>query len=146
MNKQEYIDRYGEEAYEEFKEQCRKWKKEKYHNRSKTKKQRERERVDSIEIKVDYVVDYSKEIARRNEDEYRMAAEIQKRLKNWWRKQVGESKMFILVVDAGSVVNRATTFPFKISLTQLNLQDDEIEAFKVGAAEITKEILENLQI
>lgn len=101
-------------------------------------KKRDRDRVI---LKVEYGVDYSKYYYDRVNDENKMAAYIQKELRNWWKKQNGE-RPFILIVEAGNVVNRAAFFPFRIELTQLNQTEEEQENFKTLCAEKTREIIE----
>lgn len=96
---------------------------------------------DRVILKVDYGVDYSKNYYDRVDSENKMAAYIQKELRNWWKKQNGE-RPFILIVEAGNVVDRAPYFPFKIELTQLSMTEEEQENFKTLCAEKTREIIE----
>lgn len=101
------------------------------------------ERIDrnSVLLKVNYYADYTKDNTDRNEYENRMAAYLQKKLRNWWKKQNGE-RPFILIVEAGNVVDRAPFFPFKIELTQLSMTEEQQENFKTLCAEKTREIIE----
>lgn len=101
-------------------------------------KKRDRDRV---VLKVDYYVDYTKTYYERNEDENKMAAYIQKELRNWWKKQNGE-RPFILICEAGNVVNRASFFPFRLELTQLSMTEEEQEEFKTLCSAKTREIIE----
>lgn len=96
---------------------------------------------DRVVLKVDYSVDYTKYYYDRVNDENKMAAYIQKELRNWWKKQNGE-RPFILIVEAGNVVNRASYFPFIIEKTELNQTEEEQENFKTLCAEKTREIIE----
>ncbi len=96
---------------------------------------------DRVVLKVDYCVDYSKNYYDRVDSENKMAAYIQKELRNWWKKQNGE-RPFILIVEAGNVVNRAAFFPFRIELTQLNMTEEKQEEFKTLCTEKTREIIE----
>ncbi|MBQ2176189.1 MAG: hypothetical protein II453_14380 [Alphaproteobacteria bacterium] len=96
---------------------------------------------DRVILKVDYGVDYSKNYYDRVDSENKMAAYIQKELRNWWKKHNNE-RPFILIVEAGNVVDRAPFFPFKIELTQLNQTEEEQENFKTLCAEKTREIIE----
>lgn len=95
---------------------------------------------DRVILKVDYGVDYTQYYYDRVDSENKMAAYIQKELRKWWRKQNGE-RPFILIVEAGNVVNRAAFFPFKIELTQLSMTEEEQENFKTLCAEKTREII-----
>lgn len=98
---------------------------------------------DRVILKVECSVDYSKYYYDRVNDENKMAAYIQKELRNWWRKYTNRDKSsFILIVEAGNVVNKASFFPFRIELTQLSMTEEEQENFKTLCAEKTREIIE----
>lgn len=97
---------------------------------------------DRVVLKVDYCVDYTKYYYDRVNDENKMAAYIQKELRNWWKKHTKEKSPFILIVEAGNVVNRASYFPFIIEKTELNQTEEEQENFKTLCAEKTREIIE----
>lgn len=97
---------------------------------------------DRVVLKVDYCVDYSKNYYDRVDSENKMAAYIQKELRNWWKKQTKENSPFILIVEAGNVVNRASYFPFIIEKTELNQTEEEQENFKTLCTEKTREIIE----
>ena len=97
---------------------------------------------DRVILKVEYSVDYSKYYYDRVNDENKMAAYIQKELRNWWKKQTKENSPFILIVEAGNVVNRAAFFPFIIEKTELNQTEEQQEEFKTLCAEKTREIIE----
>lgn len=101
------------------------------------------ERIDRnrVLLKVNYYADYTKDKYDRNEYENRMAAYIQKELRNWWKKHNNE-RPFILIVEAGNVVDRAPYFPFKIELTQLSMTGEQQEEFKTLCTEKTREIIE----
>lgn len=102
---------------------------------------RKRDR-DRVLLDVNYYADYTKNYYDRNEDENKMAAYIQKELRNWWKKHTKEKSLFILIVEAGNVVNRAAFFPFHIELTQLNMTEEEQEEFKTLCSAKTREIIE----
>lgn len=101
------------------------------------------ERIDRnrVLLKVNYYADYTKGKCERNEYENKMAAYLQKELRNWWKKHNNE-RPFILIVEAGNVVDRAPFFPFKIELTQLNMTGEQQEEFKTLCTEKTREIIE----
>lgn len=96
---------------------------------------------DRVLLDVNYYVDTTKYYYDRVNDENKMAAYIQKELRNWWKKNNG-GKPFILIVEAGNVVNRNPFFPFHIELTQLSMTEEEQENFKTLCAAKTKEIIE----
>ena len=102
-------------------------------------KQRDKDRV---LLKVNYCVDYSKYYYDRVNDENKMAAHIQKELRNWWKKNNG-GKPFILIVEAGNVVNHNAFFPFHIELTQLSMTEEEQEEFKTLCSAKTMEIIQD---
>lgn len=104
---------------------------------------KDRRDKDRVVLKVNYYADYTKDKYERNADENRMAAYLQKELRNWWNKYTNRDKSsFILIVEAGNVVDRAPFFPFKIELTQLNMTGEQQEEFKTLCAEKTREIIE----
>lgn len=140
MTKSEYIARYGEEKYREYLRYCSVKRREAYIPKT-AKRKSKYERVDNIQVKVYAVVDTEKGIIERNKDEVKLASLIQKRLRSWWHKQT--DKQFILIVEAGSVVNHSAEYPFRVELTQLNLHEEEIKQFKLGAVEVVKDILRN---
>ena len=103
---------------------------------------KDRRDKDRVVLKVNYYADYTKDKYERNADENRMAAYLQKELRNWWNKYTNRDKSsFILIVEAGNVVVRPY-FPFHIELTQLSMTEEEQENFKTLCAEKTREILE----
>lgn len=104
-------------------------------------KKRRRDK-DRVVLKVNYYADYTKDKYERNADENKMAAYLQKELRNWWKKHNGEKSPFILIVEAGNVVNRASFFPFHIELTQLNQTEEEQEEFKTLCSAKTREIMD----
>lgn len=102
------------------------------------KKRRDKDRV---LLDVNYYADYSMDKVERNAYENKMAAYIQKELRNWWKKNNG-GKPFILIVEAGNVVNRASFFPFHLELTQLSMTEEEQENFKTAVVEKVNKIME----
>lgn len=138
MKKDEYIARYGIKKYEEYLEYCRNRMRRSYQHAVRKGKP-----VDNIEISVTYCADYNLEIAERNEEERMIASKIQKAIRSWWSKQT--DKKHIIVVTAGNVVDGTGEFPFRVELTQLGLQEDEISLFKVGAADIVRQVLEEIE-
>ena len=140
MDKAHYITRYGEVAYEEHRRKMRVNKQRKKLGLPSLKKA---EPVNDITIKVSVYANLEEALADRLEEQDNIAAKLQKRLKDWWKQQT--TKSFILVVDYGNLDKLKNTLSYKIELTQLNLQEDEISQFKVGAATITREILDTLK-
>lgn len=138
MRKDEFIARYGLEAYKEYLRKCRDRKR-----RAKRGLLPIVEPTNNVTVKVSVYANLEASLADRLEEQDNIAAKLQKRLKDWWKKQT--TKSFILVVDYGNLDKLKNTYSYKIELTQLNLQENEISQFKVGAATITREILDTLK-
>ena len=93
--------------------------------------------INDITVKVSTNANLDMDLQDRLYLQEKVAAKLQKRLKSWWSKQT--NKRFILVVDYGNLDKGKNTLSYKIQLTQLNLQPEEIEAFKKGAVEVAKD-------
>lgn len=66
-----------------------------------------------------------------------IAAESQKVLRQWWKTQT--NKPFILVVEKGNKKKSTDKYSLIVDLTQLNMDEQTIETFKIGAeAELIK--------
>lgn len=139
MRKEEFIRRYGEEAYKEhlkMKSEDTKRRKLGLPHIKKTKP------INNITVKVTVEADLETNLIDRLEQQEAIASKLQKRLKDWWKKQT--DKKFIIVVEYGNLDKLKSTLSYKIELTQLNLHEEEISMFKVGVGTITREIIDNL--
>ena len=138
MTKSEIIEKYGLQYYKDFRAR------EKENKRQRAlgliKKQKP---INNITVKVSAKA--SDGITRdRLEEEEKIVARLQRRLEGWWSKQ--SSKSFILIVKYGNLNKGTKTLNYKVELNQLNLQPDEIEKFKSGAAEVVRDFLSNCGI
>lgn len=141
MTKSEIIEKYGLQYYKDFRAR------EKENKRKRAlgliKKQKP---INNITVKV--TAKASDGITRdRLEEEEKIVARLQRRLEGWWSKQTSKpSRPFILIVEYGNLNKGTKTLNYKVELNQLNLQPDEIEKFKAGAAEVVRDFLSNYGI
>lgn len=140
MKKEEYISRYGIKKYKAYLEKCRIRSKNNYES---IKEIMERPVVNDIRFEVTKVADPDIEPEERVCEEDRIAARVQHLLRKWWRKEA--SKDFILIVTAGNTNKTKWETAFIVELYQLDLQDDEISRFKIGAAQVVKEVFEEFE-
>ena len=70
----------------------------------------------------------------RLEMQRKIEADLQRKLYIWWIRET--KKKFIIVVEYGSKVKDKISV--KVELTQLNLQEEEIDKFIEGANKIVK--------
>ena len=133
MTKSEIIEKYGLQYYKDFR--AREKEKKRQRALGLIKKQKP---INDITVKV--TAKASDGITRdRLEEEEKIVARLQRRLEGWWAKQT--SKPFILIVEYGNLNKGTKTLNYKVELNQLNLQPDEIEKFKAGAAEVIVDYL-----
>jgi hypothetical protein len=98
--------------------------------------------INDITIKVSTKADLDIDLQERLEEQERITAKLQRRLNGWWSSQT--EKRFILIADYGNLDKGKNTLSYKIELTQLNLYKEEIDKFKEGAEQVTKDFLNNL--
>lgn len=65
---------------------------------------------------------------------HKIMPQLQKDIRLWWKKQT--EKPHIIVVDYGSKTVGKKRWSVKVSLTQLNLDENTMTAFKKGAISI----------
>ena len=108
---------------------------------SKTKK---KQMVNDIQLKLMCSIgkhtNYNELMERLDEAE-KMAGRIQRRLTAWWKTIT--DRRFILVVTAGNKVKYEDMMTFTVDLTMLNMDEQTIHNFKVGAPEIVRRFLNN---
>ena len=134
LTKNEYIAKYGEERY-------RQHLKEVYDHKKRLTGKNHKGPINQIFFDVTYVPDLTKETMDRREDEEKLAYRAQNELKRWWRRD--NSKRNIIIVTAGNVNKTKGESTFTVELYQLNLSEEEISRFKVGAAEIIGKIFKD---
>ena len=139
MDKAHYIARYGEEAYKEHRRKMRVNKRRKKMGLPSLKKS---EPVNNITVKVCSEIDADMNIVDRLEEQERIAAKLQRRLIGWWKSQT--PNRFILVCDYSNANLSKNTICYKVELTQLNLNQEEIDRFTEGVTKEVEEYLKNL--
>ena len=139
MDKAHYIARYGEAAYEEHMRKMRVNKRRKKMGLPSLKKS---EPVNNITVKVCSEIDADMNIVDRLEEQERIAAKLQRRLIGWWKSQT--PNRFILVCDYSNANLSKNTICYKVELTQLNLNQEEIDRFTEGVTKEVEEYLKNL--
>lgn len=140
MKKDEFIQRYGEEAW---KVQLEKQKRSRekmggYTKASGYVPRKMRNLTNDTSFKVYYEMrDEEDRFDKmdRLETAHRVIAQLQKKLRLWWKSKT--DKDFILVVDLGSKVK--DRWAVKVNLTQLNMDKNTVDAFTKGAKEIIKQ-------
>ena len=139
MDKKTYIARYGEVAYNEHRRKMRVNKRRKKMGLPSLKKS---EPVNNITVKVCSEIDADMNIVDRLEEQERIAAKLQRRLIGWWKSQT--PNRFILVCDYSNANLSKNTICYKVELTQLNLNQEEIDRFTEGVTKEVEEYLKNL--
>lgn len=91
--------------------------------------------INDITVKVSVTADTQTDIMDRLEEQEKIVQKMQRHLISWWKSQT--DKRFILVCDYGNLDKYKNTFSYKVDLTQLNLDENTITAFKEG---VSKEI------
>ncbi|MBO7734375.1 MAG: hypothetical protein J6S67_17555 [Methanobrevibacter sp.] len=134
MNKEQYIARYGEEAYKLYL-QNRKRKRDGLPPIKKNKP------VNNITVKVCAEANMDMSLEDRLEEQNKIAAKLQRRLSGWWAHET--DKRFILVTDYSNIKLSTRTICYKIDLTQLNLDEETIAKFTEGVKTKVKEFLDS---
>lgn len=81
------------------------------------------------------------ELVERLDEAEKMAGRIQRRLTAWWKTIT--DRRFILVVTAGNKVKYEDMMTFIVDLTMLNMDEQTVHNFKVGAPEVVRRFLNN---
>lgn len=97
--------------------------------------------INNITVKVSVTADTQTDIMDRLEEQERIVKKMQRHLISWWKSQT--DKRFILVCDYGNLDKYKNTFSYKVDLTQLNLDENTITAFKEG---VTKQVEDFLSV
>ena len=94
-------------------------------------------------MKISVTADMEIDREDRLEEQERIVAKLQRHLISWWKSQT--DKRFILVCDYGNLVKHKNTFSYKINLTQLNLNQEEIDRFTRGVKTKVKVFLDDYE-
>lgn len=145
MRKEEYIRRYGVDAYCEQRERDRINQQRRKLGLPRIRKNKNDAVVNDIDIKMSVVLgDDGNDWRQYQErlDEYdKLSFRLQKALNGWWGRENGGAK-FILVVEAGNKVKGKDLINIKVSLTQLGMDKETQRRFKLGAPEIVRRQME----
>lgn len=97
--------------------------------------------INNITVKVSVTADTETDIMERLEEQERIVGKLQRHLISWWKSQT--DKRFILVCDYGNMNMVTHIISWKIDLSQLNLDENTITAFKEG---VTKQVEDFLSV
>lgn len=145
MRKEEYIRRYGVDAYCEQRERDRINQQRRKLGLPRIRKNKNDAVVNDIDIKMSVVLgddgDNWRQYQERLDEYDKLSFRLQKALNGWWGRENGGAK-FILVVEAGNKVKGKDLINIKVSLTQLGMDKETQRRFKVGAPEMVRRQIE----
>lgn len=145
MRKEEYIRRYGVDAYCEQRERDRINQQRRKLGLPRIRKNKKDAVVNDIDIKMSVVLgddgDNWRQYQERLDEYDKLSFRLQKALNGWWGRENGGAK-FILVVEAGNKVKGKDLINIKVSLTQLGMDKETQRRFKVGAPEMVRRQIE----
>ena len=99
--------------------------------------------INNIMAKVPVSADTKVDIMDRLGEQDKIVGKLQKHLISWWKTQT--DKRFIIVVDYGNLGKYKNIFNYKIELTQLNLNQEEIDRFTQGVKTKVKIFLDDYE-
>lgn len=136
MKKVEYIEKYGQEKWDERMRKKRGKYKKKEHNDVSFKVTIPISPMPSITENYTEYMECLEEFAK-------LTSRLQKRLRGWWGTIT--EKDFILVVTQRNKTKLANKYSVRIDLTQLNIDEETERIFTEGAKEEVKKFLDNYE-